>query len=49
MVVKNQDEIWDDDIVGSVKINVDDIYSGYYKELKYLNIYGCPVNSDRAI
>ena len=49
MVVKDQDEIGDDDIVGSVEINVDDIYAGYYNELKCLNIYGCPVNSDGGI
>lgn len=44
MVVKDQDEVGSDDIVGSIELKIDDIYAGHYDELQYLNVYGSPIN-----
>ena len=48
MVVKDED-IGSDDIVGSIEIKIDDIYAGHYNELKYLDIYGSPINKKGGI
>jgi len=49
MVVKDQDEVGSDDIVGSIELKIDDIYAGHYDELQYLNIYGSPLNKKGGI
>jgi len=49
MVVKDQDEVGSDDIVGSIEVKIDDIYAGHYNELQCLNIYGSPINKKGGI
>jgi len=49
MVVKDQDEVGSDDIVGSIELKIDDIYAGHYDELQYLNVYGSPINKKGGI
>ena len=47
-VVKDED-VGHDDIVGSFEIKVDDIYGGHYNDLKYIDIYGSPINKRGGI
>ena len=49
MVVKDQDEVGSDDIVGSIELKIDDIYAGHYDELQYLNVYGSPINKKGGV
>ena len=42
-VVKDED-VGQDDIVGSFELKVDDIYNGHYNNLTYIDIYGSPIN-----
>ena len=48
MVVKDED-IGGDDIVGSIEVQVDDVFNGKYNNLQYLNIYGSPVNKKGGV
>ena len=49
MVVKDEDNVGSDDIVGSIEVKIDDIYAGQYNELQYLNIYGSPINKKGGV
>ena len=42
-VVKDED-VGQDDIVGSFELKVDDIYNGHYDSIHYIDIYGSPIN-----
>jgi len=42
-VVKDED-VGQDDIVGSFELKVDDIYNGHYDSIQYIDIYGSPIN-----
>ena len=45
LVVKDKDNpLKGDDIVGSIELNIYDIYAHKYDNFQYLNIYGSPVN-----
>ena len=47
-VVKDED-VGHNDIVGSFEIKVDDIYGEHYNDLKYIDIYGSPINKRGGI
>ena len=49
IVVKDEDDIFNDDIVGSYEFNINDIYNGLYKDFRYINIYGSPLNKKGGI
>ena len=49
ILVKDEDDIGGDDIVGSYEFNINDIYEGKYNELRYINIYGSPLNKKGGI
>ena len=38
------EDVGQDDIVGSFELKIDDIYDGHYNELTYIDIYGSPIN-----
>ena len=49
ILVKDEDEIGKDDIVGSYEFNINDIYNGQYNNFRYINIYGSPLNKKGGI
>ena len=49
ILVKDEDEIGNDDIVGSYEFNINDIYKGQYNNYRYINIYGSPLNKRGGI
>ena len=49
LLVKDEDEIGVDDIVGSYEFNIKDIYAGKYNDFRYINIYGSPLNKKGGI
>ena len=49
ILVKDEDDIGGDDIVGSYEFNINDIYAGKYNNLRYINIYGSPLNKRGGI
>jgi len=49
IVVKDEDEVGKDDIVGSYEFNINDIYNGKYNDIRYINIYGSPLNKRGGI
>ena len=49
ILVKDEDELRADDIVGSYEFNIEDIYAGKYNNYRFINIYGSPLNKKGGI
>ena len=49
ILVKDEDDLRADDIVGSYEFNIEDIYAGKYNNYRFINIYGSPLNKQGGI
>ena len=49
LVVKDDDGMGKFDVVGSIELQINDIFAGKYNEYQYLDIYGSPVNEKGGI
>ena len=49
IVVKDEDDLGKDDIVGSYEFDIENIYAGKYANYRFINIYGSPLNKKGGI